>query len=64
MNDIDPTTLWAHAQKHFTQPEPVQPIYLEDAAGVRQGGVIFIRGEREFELVKSLFKTTPKGNPQ
>lgn len=43
----------------FAKVEPVQPVYIEDASGARIGGVLFVRGEREFEIARSLFPTSP-----
>ncbi len=48
--------LHAHAAKYFARPEPVQPVTLEEGGNII-GGVIFIRGERDYEMVRSLFKT-------
>lgn len=50
---------WQRVFHHFAKPEPVQPVELQDENGARIGGVIFIRGEHEFETVRSLFKTRP-----
>lgn len=49
-------TLHEHAAKYFQRPEPVQPVTLEEG-GTIIGGVIFVRGERDYEMVRSCFKT-------